>query len=461
MSEESMPGDLPSREQRVASGGDNFGVSALTERFRMTALADEVMVRCETLAGISALPSGISRAFLTREHREANDLVASWMEAAGMCVREDGAGSVIGRFMAERADAPVLVIGSHLDSVPNAGRYDGTLGVLLGIAAVERLRVLGRNLPFHVDVVGFGDEEGVRFGATLLSSRAMAGGWSDDWLALVDEQGSSLEQALRDFGLDPRAVDAASRSRNALAGYLEVHIEQGPVLEQKGLPVGLVTAIAGTRRLLVTIRGQAGHAGTVPMSLRQDALVGAAKGVALLEATAVAYGVTATVGRLTCKPGGVNVIPGEVEFTIDIRASDDGLRDTALSAFLEQLNQICAERTLELETKVMHEAPATPCSDWLQDELGKAIADHGLEVLRLVSGAGHDAMAMAAACPVAMLFVRCKGGISHNPAESVDVADVTLALSVLVSAVERLANTHPDSDMRALVTSPAVAPITR
>lgn len=408
---------------------------------RYQALADEVLARCALLARHTATPPALSRAFLTAEHRAANQAVTEWMVSAGMTVREDALGTVIGRYPASSSDAPVVIIGSHLDSVPNAGRFDGPLGVLLGIAAVAHLRAIDQPLPFHVEVVGFGDEEGVRFGATLLSSRAMAGAWSDDWLALTDANGLTLAEALRDFGLEPERVSTDCPLTSPIRAYLEVHIEQGPVLEQRGLPVGVVTAIAGTRRLLVTVTGQAGHAGTVPMDLRRDALVGAALGVALLEATALEHGVTATTGRLTCLPGGVNVIPGEVTFSIDIRAGVDSRRDAALAAFEAGFAELCAARGLDCTWTTIHQADAAACCPELQALLSDAIREQGIEPLHLVSGAGHDAMAMAAACPVGMLFVRCAGGISHHPDESVAPCDVAVALAVLVAAVQRLAET--------------------
>jgi hydantoinase/carbamoylase family amidase len=401
-------------------------------------MASQVMARCDVLAAITSAAPAIRRTFLTPEHRAANDQVAAWMRAAGMQVRVDAIGTVIGRHASDVAQAPVLLIGSHLDTVPDAGRYDGPLGVLLGIAAVECLRASGVRLPFHVDVIGFGDEEGVRFGATLLSSRALAGTWDDAWLALQDADGVTLAQALRTFGLDPDAVASAAIPTEALLGYLEVHIEQGPVLEALALPVGIVTAIAGTRRLLVDVRGQAGHAGTVPMDMRRDALVGAALGVALLESTAIARGVTATSGRITCLPGGVNVIPGDVTFSVDIRSGDDARRDAALDAFRAGFADLCEARGLQHAVREIHHADAAPCTPWLQDVFAGAVQALGLDVQRLESGAGHDAMAMARACDIAMLFVRCKGGISHHPDESVTAADVAVALGVLLGALGEL-----------------------
>ena len=401
------------------------------------------MAQCDELALLSSLPApAICRTFLTAEHRAANDLVARWMQEAGMTVWQDAAGSICGRYAAVDPDAPVLLLGSHLDTVPNAGRYDGPLGVLLAVAAIASLHAGDVRLPFHLDVIGFGDEEGVRFGATLLSSRAAAGTWDNTWLLLRDAAGVTLAEALTGFGLAADDVASASRPSGALLGYLEIHIEQGPVLEDRGIPLGVVTSIAGTRRLLVTLRGRAGHAGTVPMDMRRDALVGAAAGITLLESIAVAQGVTATVGRINCSPGALNVIPGEVEFSVDIRSGDDALRDQALQAFMVGLGEICLQRHLEMATRQIHHADATRCSSWLQALLTDATVAIGEHPIHLDSGAGHDAMAMAAICDVGMLFVRCRGGISHHPDESVTVEDVGTALAALLTALDLLVHRH-------------------
>ncbi len=402
-----------------------------------------ILRQCDTLAQLSSLPPpAICRTFLTDQHRAANNLVGDWMRAAGMSVWEDPAGSVCGRYASTDLQAPILLLGSHLDTVPNAGRYDGTLGVLLAVAAVSRLHGAGVRLPYHLDVIGFGDEEGVRFGATLLSSRATAGSWTNDWLTLQDVDGISLAEALEAFGLVRDRVSMASRETDNLLGYLEVHIEQGPVLEDRGIPLGVVTSIAGTRRLLVQVRGSAGHAGTVPMNMRRDALVGAALGIALLETIAREEGVTATVGRISCAPGALNVIPGDVEFSVDIRSGDDALRDRALQTFLDGFSLLCTQRRLELTTRQIHHADATRCTDWLQDLLADAARRIGVHPVHLESGAGHDAMALASLCDVGMLFLRCRGGISHHPDESVTVEDVGISLATLLAALELLVDRH-------------------
>lgn len=401
--------------------------------------AQRILARCDELAALSDSADGIRRVFLSPEHRAANASVGGWMRQAGMAVREDGVGSVWGRYAATEAAAPAVVVGSHLDTVPDAGRYDGTLGVLLGIAAVEALQGARRRLPFHVEVVGFGEEEGVRFGATLLASRAFAGDWQPEWLALRDADNLSLEAAMSAFGLNPAAAAQASRADAPPLAYLELHIEQGPVLEDRGLPLGVVRAIAGCRRFNVRIEGTAGHAGTTPMNLRRDALAGAAEAVSLLEDLARREGLVATVGQLRCLPGAANVVPGAVEFSVDARAGDDGRRDALVDAFAAGLKRLSAARKLEHTMLETHSAAAAECAPWLQSTLAEAVAELDVRPLHLDSGAGHDAMAVARLCDVGMLFIRCAGGVSHHPDESVTVNDVACALAALQFSLERIA----------------------
>jgi len=403
------------------------------------AIATRALERCDALAAISDRPDGVSRAYLTREHVRANALVGEWMTAAGMQVHTDAAGSLVGRWPAADSGAPTLLVGSHLDTVPNAGRYDGMLGVLLGLAAVELLAERGITLPFHLDVVGFGDEEGVRFGATLLGSRALAGAWDPAWFELEDRDGISLREAMNRFGLVPERIGTASRAEDPLLGYLEVHIEQGPVLEARDQPLGVVTAIAGAERLWLRIAGHAGHAGTVPMSLRRDALAGAARAIALLEDMARAEDLTATVGRIHSEPGAPNVIPALAEFSVDLRTGDDALRRRVLDRYLAEVAVLCRERGLTLATETTHQADAATCAPWLQDALAESIRVLGFDPLRLESGAGHDAMAVARICDVGMLFLRCTGGISHHPDEAVRDDDVAWALAALALTLERIA----------------------
>lgn len=398
--------------------------------------AARIMQRCDELARFSSMADGVCRVYLSPEHAQANARVSDWMVAAGMDVHVDAAGNVRGRLEGTVADAPALVIGSHLDSIPDAGKYDGILGVLLGIDAVERINASGNRLPFALEVIGFGEEEGVRFGTTLMTSRACAGSWDEQWWTLQDESGQTLRDAFKDFGLNPAAIQSARMNPQKVLAFVEAHIEQGPVLESRGLPLGVVSAIAGAKRLQLAITGMAGHAGTTPMALRKDALVAAALGVALAEQLATQHGVVATVGQINCTPGGVNVIPGAAEFSLDIRSGDDGLRDQVLGEFETGLHSICEQRGLELSVQTTHQAAAVACAEPLQAMFAKAVKGAGGEVHALESGAGHDAMAMAEICDVAMLFIRCEGGISHNPAEAITVEDAASALDALVGFIE-------------------------
>lgn len=401
-------------------------------------LAAQVMDWCDQLAAISSSPDNISRFYLTPEHKRCNAQVMAWMQAAGMKSWVDAAGNLWGRYDAAKADVKTLLLGSHLDSIPNAGAYDGILGVLVAIASVQQLHQQNIKLPFAIEIVGFGDEEGTRFGSTLLGSRAVAGTWQEDWWLLKDRAGISLADAFIQFGLKPELIKNAARTRSDLLAYLEVHIEQGPVLEEGDYALGIVTSIAGARRFKIDVQGYAGHAGTVPMHMRKDALVGAALGVALVEKIAVQLGVVATVGQIECGPGAVNVIPGRARFSLDIRSGDDLLRDQALDKIQQEFAWLCAERQLTGQWTEIHNAPAVGCANWLQDLQTQILSDMELEPVCLMSGAGHDAMAMAEITDVAMYFVRCKGGVSHHPDESVMVEDVELAICVLTKTLLKI-----------------------
>ncbi|MFK7913237.1 MAG: allantoate amidohydrolase [Pseudomonadales bacterium] len=402
---------------------------------------ERILQRCDALAKLSAIPNGICRTYLGAEHQAANQLVAEWMEAAGMTVTIDGAGSICGRLGTQDPDAPTLLLGSHLDSIPDAGRFDGILGVLMGIEAAQALQSTA--LPFAIDVLGFAEEEGVRFGTTLMTSRACAGTWDDTWLALTDSDGITLASALEAFGLSPNGInERCSRADEKLVGYLEAHIEQGPVLESLGLPLAVVSSIAGAKRLEVVIDGMAAHAGTMPMNMRQDALAAAARAVTAIEDAANAHGVVATVGQIQCEPGGVNVVPGRCTFSIDIRAGADQARDAALDAALVQITQICTARDLKLTVTPLHAASGAACATVLQDAIAKGIAHTGTAIHTMESGAGHDAMALAEICPVGMLFIRCTGGISHHPDEHVTASDVRYALAAFIETIQQLARSR-------------------
>jgi allantoate deiminase len=395
--------------------------------------ARRIIDRCRELARHSEQADGLTRVFLSGEQRAVNDIVLRWMREAGMAAGLDAIGNCVGRFDAATAGAPSLMLGSHLDTVRDAGRYDGMLGVVTAIECVDALHRSGTRLPFAVDVVGFADEEGARFGATLVGSRAIAGTFDDRVLDATDGAGITMRDAMRGAGLEPqRIADAARRPGDVLA-YVELHIEQGPVLESLGLPVGVVTAINGGNRFAIDIGGTAGHAGTVPMALRCDALAAAAECIVAIEATArQRRDVVATVGRLDVSPGAVNVIPGRARFTLDVRAPVDADRELAAATMLDACTAIAKRRGATAAASPMWEARTAECSAELQQQLATAIAGEQLRVHALPSGAGHDGMAIIAIAPIGMLFVRCKGGISHNPAEDVDVDDVDAGARVLL-----------------------------
>ena len=398
-----------------------------------------VMARCEALGSLSQNPSCLDRRYLTEQHKLANQLTSGWMIEAGMTTWQDSVGNIWGRYTSAVPNAPRLIIGSHLDTVPNGGKYDGMLGVVAPVTLMAMFSGEGRQFPFHIDIVGFCDEEGTRFGTTLLGSRALTGKWQDEWRRLKDEDGISLEDAMKHFGLDFDAINSATIAQTDLLGYLELHIEQGPLLEQENLPVGVVNAIAGAKRFSLTVTGMAGHAGTVPMSMRHDALCASAEMILAVESISQQRpGVVATVGKIENAPNGVNVISGRCQFSLDIRSEEDTLREAALAEILQKINDIAVLRNVELKIEQTHSAPAVHCDSALQNTLLKGVTEAGIEPKVLASGAGHDAMAMAEICPVAMLFTRCKGGISHHPAESITTDDVAASLAVMHHSLRTL-----------------------
>lgn len=396
--------------------------------------AEIVLERCTELDRFSSLRTGLERVHLSKEHASANAVAARWMEQAGLRTWVDAAGNVCGRREGREPGLPALLLGSHLDTVPDAGSYDGMLGVVMAIAVAERLR--GVELPFALEVIGFSDEEGTRFGKALLGSQAVAGTWDDDWWELRDKNGVSLRQAFLDFGLDPRRVGEAARRPEELVGYLEAHIEQGPYLEAADASLGYVTTIAGARRFHLAVLGEARHAGGTPYHRRKDALVGAAEIVTAIERMARASECIATVGRLQVKPGAVNVIPGRADLTLDLRAATDPERDAMWEAMRAEAERLCADRGLRLEVVETHTAPAAPCAAWLQRAVVTGIGTTGdASPMGLWSRAGHDAMAIAAIADIGMLFVRCFDGISHHPGEDVREVDVARGLDAFEAAV--------------------------
>jgi len=402
---------------------------------------DDLGARAETmieaLGVISEEPTRLVRRFLTPEHRRAADLVAAWMREAKLDVGEDALGTVRGHLAG--ASPKRLLIGSHIDTVVDAGRYDGIFGVVAGILAARHIARSGIPLPFSIDVLAFGDEEGSRFPATLASSAAVAGIFDPARCAQVAADGATFGDAIRAYGNNPDDIAAAAYRRDNVAAYVEVHIEQGPVLEADNQPLGVVTAIAGQTYFTVEFSGEAGHAGTVPMRLRRDALAGASEAILFAERVAREYRgeVVATVGRLVLTPNAANVIPGNVTFTLDLRTTSDQTRRDVAERFRNEARAIAERRHLGLAITQTRDTPTTPCDIRLQDGFAAAASALGYKAPRLPSGAGHDGQAMSKLCPVGMLFVRCRGGVSHNPAEYASPRDMGIAVAALIEFILR------------------------
>jgi allantoate deiminase len=394
--------------------------------------ARTILQRIETLARISENPQDLTRTFASPAMHRANTLVAAWMKGAGMTTQVDVIGNLIGHYPGTTPNAKILLLGSHLDTVRNAGKFDGPLGVLLAVACVNELHRQRIRLPFAIKVVGFTDEEGVRYQCAYLGSKALAGCFARKELSRKDANGVSMAEAITRFGGNPAQIKSAALIPSNLLGYVEAHIEQGPVLEQKKLAVGIVNAIAGQTRARFRFLGRAGHAGTTPMNLRQDALCAAGEFVLAAEALAKATrGLVATVGEIAARPGAANVIPGEVCLSLDIRHSKDSIRKSAFRTLETKARHIARRRKLQFGGELVQETAAVACSPRLSGLLGAAIKRRQKTVPSFSSGAGHDAAIMARITPAAMLFLRCRKGISHHPDESVKARDVAIALAVL------------------------------
>jgi beta-ureidopropionase / N-carbamoyl-L-amino-acid hydrolase len=406
------------RSTAAASGGA-FGARILT-------LADR-------LARFSESANGLTCTFMSPAHHAAAAELCKWMIAAGTTAYIDVVGNVVGRYPSARPDAGVVIVGSHYDTVRNAGKYDGRLGILAGIVAVEELRRRNVALPFHLDVVGFSEEEGVRFSAPYLGSAAMAGRFDPNILKRRDATGQSLAEVLLERGGTAKAI-ATLACRDKLVGYVEVHIEQGPVLLHENLPVGVVSAIAGFARRRVLVRGVAGHAGAVPMALRHDAAAAAAEIISMVEQRCSQVpGLMGTVGQLQVPEGAINVIPGLCELSLDIRSDNAGELEKALGDIGARINAIAARRGVSVEIEKVAELPPVLCAPRIRDALRRAVAHQGLAVRSLVSGPGHDAVMFDGLTDVGMLFVRCgNGGISHSPLETITADDADMGVRVLL-----------------------------
>ncbi|NJK42953.1 MAG: allantoate amidohydrolase [Pleurocapsa sp. SU_196_0] len=411
---------------------------ATLERSTVAALSQEALERCEALAACSEEPGRITRTFLSYPMKQVHQLLGMWMREAGLSVRVDAVGNVIGR-LEGTATTKALLIGSHVDTVPNAGKYDGCLGVTLGIALAKSLSLQGKRLPFALEIIAFSEEEGVRFKAPFIGSRAVAGSVTRDLLEKTDANGVSVTEAILNFGLEATQIPSAAHRAEDVLGYFEMHIEQGPVLEHAKRALGVVEGINGQTRAQLEFTGQSAHAGTTPMNLRRDALTAAATFILEVERFAKATpGLVATVGALEVENGAGNVIPGSVKFSLDVRHLDNATRERSVAELLDFAWHTARKRKLQFAHRLTLEQPASLCNPLLTDFLGDALEDAKHKLVRLPSGAGHDAMVMATLTRTAMLFLRSPNGLSHHPDENVLPGDARTALEVGIGFVEKL-----------------------
>lgn len=403
-----------------------------------SAIGNEIMERLHLLAQYTEQDGMMTRTYLTPAHRGASGQIAAWMRDAGMSVRRDAVGNVIGRYEGSDAHTAVLMTGSHFDTVRNGGIYDGLLGILLPVSCISSWHQQGLRFPFPIEVVAFSEEEGVRFKAPMLGSRAIAGTFEQRVLKHIDDQGVTMLNAMKNADLDPTQIAAAAASPDSIAAFVEVHIEQGPVLLKEDLALGVVTAIAGATRYMLELTGIAGHAGTVPMTMRHDAAMAAAEFALYVEQRCSRIpDLVGTIGQWEIPNGATNVIPGRVVLSLDVRAGDDAERLAAIADITAELDRICVQRDVRSTLKKTYETSSAVCADWLQQGWRAALERKGCKTRSLPSGAGHDAMAIAAIAPIAMLFVRCgNGGISHNPLETMAMEDAALAAEVFMDFVE-------------------------
>jgi hydantoinase/carbamoylase family amidase len=402
-----------------------------------------IIEMADRLAEHSDTPDGLTCTYLNAAHRAVAAQLRGWMQAAGLEAEIDAVGNVVGRLGA-RPGGKTLLLASHYDTVHNAGKYDGRLGILAALLVAEHLHAGGEKLPFTLEVIAFAEEEGVRFSTPYIGSSAIAGRFEPSWLERQDSSGTRLRELMLGAGGDPQVIGGLARRADNLIGYIELHIEQGPVLLQENLPVGIVTSIAGAVRCAVTVIGTAGHAGTVPMQLRHDAAAAAAEIVLAVErrcsGTPMLVG---TVGQLAVPNGAINVIPGRCELSLDIRSGDDAVRDAALGDILAEMEGIARRRGVIIGTQELLRTPAVPCAPYLQQVLAESTKQAGIRPFYLPSGAGHDALMFHGLSDIAMLFVRCgNGGISHSPLETVTAEDADVAAQILLDAVRNLARAH-------------------
>ncbi|MDF2684793.1 MAG: Zn-dependent hydrolase [Brevibacillus sp.] len=404
--------------------------------------ADRLWDRLMQLSSIGTQEvGGITRLSFSPEERAAKDLVTGFMKEAGLSVREDEVGNLIGRKEGTNPNAPVVLIGSHMDSVPSGGNFDGPLGVLSGVEALQTMNEQGVETEHPIEVIAFTDEEGTRFGYGMIGSRGIAGLLKEDELVSRDEAGISIAEAMANVGLDPAQISKAAREPGSVKAYVELHIEQGKVLESRDLSVGIVSGVAGPLWLKFILEGEAGHAGATPMNMRKDPLAAAAEVMLVIERQAARQEISVgTVGKLQVFPGGVNIIPGRVEFTLDLRDVDIQVRDQVEQAIMAEAEAICAKRGVKLQVELLQRINPAVCSEEIRSAIQAACAAEGLETITLPSGAGHDCMQLTELCPVGMIFARSKDGISHNPAEYTSKEDCGNGAQVLYRTVLSLAS---------------------
>jgi allantoate deiminase len=406
--------------------------------------AEKIMARINELALISEDAAGITRTFGTKAFIEGSKKVQSWMKEAGLETRVDSIGNVRGRLFSSKPQAKTFVIASHIDTVVNAGKFDGPLGVLMGLDLIEQLIVTNASLPFNIELIAFSDEEGVRFHTTYLGSRVVAGLFDESLLQKKDAVGVSLQEAIQLMEGDIKRIKEGAIAKEDWLGYFEIHIEQGPVLYEKEIPVAVVTGIAGQNRVEITFKGMAGHAGTVPMDMRNDALCCAAEFILETEKFALANKekIVATVGKLTIPNSASNVIPGEVTCTLDLRSADEQQLSSAYETLQNVCKEVSAKRNITVDWNLIQTSKPVACNEELDKMLAQSIDASGYEVIKLVSGAGHDAVAISEVAPVSMMFVRCFKGISHNPLEDVEIKDIAAAIKVSDNFIQNLINKH-------------------
>jgi beta-ureidopropionase / N-carbamoyl-L-amino-acid hydrolase len=401
------------------------------------ALGTRILELADSLAQWSETPRGLTCTYLTAAHRGVAGEIVRLMTSIGLETRTDAVGNVVGRYRSRSPAAKSVIVASHYDTVVNAGKYDGRLGIVTAIAVVERLAAAGAQLPFHLDIIAFSEEEGVRFSSAYIGSSAVVGRFDGVELQRRDAKGVTMEEAMRAAGFDPANIASDARRKEDVAAYLEVHIEQGPVLVESDLPVGVVTAIAGNSRFAVNIEGVAGHAGTVPMAYRHDAAAAAAEIVLCVEQRCSRTGLVGTVGRLSVPDGAPNVVPGRCDLTVDIRSGVDADRRAAVADVMADIVDIAKKRGVTIKATPLLDAAAVQCSPRLQDMFAASIERAGLPVFRLPSGAGHDAVMFDGFTEIGMLFVRCgNGGVSHSPLETVTASDCDYAARILMDILE-------------------------